>query len=94
MADPGRDCGNSAYDGPLEAGKLRGAGQTVTFVFDVETMAELTGCELPASTEEGACYSLGPFTLQWSLDGEELTFRQVGGTDAHSYTIEPWRKIA
>ncbi len=94
VADPGRDCGNSSSDGPLEAGKLRGAGQTVTFVFDVEMMAELTGCRLPAATGEGACYSLGAFTLEWSVDGDELTFRQVGGTDAHSYTVEPWCKIA
>jgi hypothetical protein len=93
---PGRDCGNSSADGPLEAGELRGAGQTVTFAYDVEMMAALTGCTLPPSpTEDGACYEVPPYTVEWTLEGDVLAFRHIGDGEAyHSLTLEPYRRIA
>ena len=91
---PGRDCGNSSYDGPLDAGQLRGSGQTVTFVWDGEMMAELTGCDLSADpTEDGACYPMPPITLGWELDGDQLMFEHISGDEIYSSTLKPYRKI-
>jgi hypothetical protein len=91
---PGRDCGNTTYDGPLDAGQLRGSGQTVTFVWDGQMMTELTGCDLSAKPpQEGACYPQPPITMAWELDGEELRFRQLSGDEPYSSTLKPYRKI-
>ena len=56
---PGADCAEQVTDSPLEAGHLRGTGQTVYFVDDAELLSRLTGCWLPASTRPGHCFS-GP----------------------------------
>jgi TRAP-type C4-dicarboxylate transport system substrate-binding protein len=91
---PGRDCGNTSYDGPLDAGQLRGSGQTVTFVWDGEMMVALTGCDLSVvAPAHGACYPQPPITLKWSLDGDELRFRQIGGGEPYASTLKPYRKI-
>ena len=91
---PGRDCGNTTYDGPLDAGQLRGSGQTVTFVWDGQMMTELTGCDLSADpTEDGACYPMPPITLGWELDGDQLMFEHISGDEIYSSTLKPYRKI-
>jgi hypothetical protein len=41
----------------------------------------------------GACYPQPPITLKWSLDGDELRFRQIGGGEPYASTLKPYRKI-
>ena len=47
--DPGIDCGGSVQNLPLDAGDVRGTGNTVTFVHDPELISKLSGCKLPES---------------------------------------------
>ena len=83
--DPGIDCGHSVEDGPLEAGYLRGTGNTVTFVHDPELMSKLTGCKLPVSERlPGHCGPGGGGPKTWKIEGDSLTF---------SGDLEPWTKI-
>jgi hypothetical protein len=89
LDDPGIDCGHSVEDGPLEAGHLRGTGQTVTLVHDPELMSKLTGCKLPVSeTLPDHCGPGGGVTLTWETEGDSLTF---GGNEW--WDLEPWTKI-
>jgi dipeptidyl aminopeptidase/acylaminoacyl peptidase len=92
---PGIDCGNGGR-GIVEAGHVRGTGNTVWFVYDVEMISELQGCQLPASNEPGHCYSdVVDYHLDWTLDGDTLTFSNYGPRDWGSgFTIEPWTMIA
>jgi TRAP-type C4-dicarboxylate transport system substrate-binding protein len=83
--DPGIDCGHSVEDGPLDAGYLRGTGQTVTLVHDPELISKLTGCKLPVSeTLPDHCGPGGGGPLTWEIEGDSLTF---------SGDLEPWTKI-
>jgi TRAP-type C4-dicarboxylate transport system substrate-binding protein len=85
LDDPGIDCGHSVEDDPLDAGYLRGTGNTVTFVHDPELVAKLTGCKLPVSESlPDHCGPGGRATLTWEIKGDSLTL---------SGDLEPWTKI-
>lgn len=90
--DPGRDCGNIVYgdnltfDTVLDAGFVRGSGDTVFFVYDAELHSEKTGCELP-------CFPMPTHRLTWKLEGDVLTFSDLHGTVATEKEIKHWRKI-
>ena len=91
---PGKDCGNNLEGGIVEAGYLRGTGNTVWFVYDAELTSELTGCQLPMSlTEPGHCGPGGGFHLDWVLDGDTLTFSNPNPEWASAMIIKPWQKI-
>jgi TRAP-type C4-dicarboxylate transport system substrate-binding protein len=91
---PGRDCGGAFSDNPLEAGYLRGDASSVSFVFDAELLASLSGCTLPASTTtDGACYPLPTYSADWALAGDELTFTDVAGEAGVYLGLGTWRKI-
>jgi len=94
---PATDCGSSGYDGgTVEAGKLRGSGNTVYFVGDGDALHAATGCELPASqVEPGHCYVLPPYWFDWVVDGDRLTFSNPGGDPAaaQQYTLGTWTRI-
>jgi hypothetical protein len=86
LDDPGIDCGQSVEDGPLDAGYLRGTGNTVTFVYDPELLSKLSGCKLPVSeTLPDHCGPGGVDLAQtWQIEGDSLTI---------SGDLEPWTKI-
>ncbi|MET0712676.1 MAG: hypothetical protein ABWZ30_09265, partial [Jiangellaceae bacterium] len=85
LDDPGIDCGQSVEDGPLDAGYLRGTGNTVTFVYDPELVSKLSGCKLPVSeTLPDHCGPGGGGPRTWEIEGDSLTF---------SGDLEPWTKI-
>jgi TRAP-type C4-dicarboxylate transport system substrate-binding protein len=85
LDDPGIDCGHSVEDDPLDAGYLRGTGNTVTFVHDPELVSKLSGCKLPVSESlPGHCGPGGGGPLTWKVEGDSLTF---------SGDLEPWTKI-
>jgi TRAP-type C4-dicarboxylate transport system substrate-binding protein len=87
--DPGIDCGREIQDDPLDAGYLRGTGNTVTFVHDPELVSKLSGCKLPVSeTLPGHCGPGGGVTLTWEIEGDSLRF----SGDAW-WGLEPWTKI-
>jgi TRAP-type C4-dicarboxylate transport system substrate-binding protein len=91
--DPGIDCGGSVQDLPLDAGYVRGTGNTVTLVHDPELLSKLTGCKLP---ESGAlpdhCGPGGSVTLGWQMEGDSL---RLSGELRHGYelVLEPWQRI-
>ena len=88
---PGRDCGNSVFDGALEAGRLRGAGDRVWFELDAQLLAALTGCQLPPSrTDPGHCAPRDTYSARWTLVGDKLTFSD---SDVLHLVLEPWRRI-
>jgi TRAP-type C4-dicarboxylate transport system substrate-binding protein len=90
--DPGTDCGHSVEDDPLDAGYLRGTGNTVTLVHDPELLSELTGCKLPISeTLPDHCGPGGGVTVTWKLEGDSLTLS--GDVGPHELVLEPWTKI-
>jgi hypothetical protein len=92
LDDPGIDCGHAVEDDPLEAGHLRGTGNTVTFVHDPELVSKLTGCKLPVSeTLPDHCGPGGGVTLTWEIEGDSLTFS--GDVGDHGLVLEPWTKI-
>ena len=88
---PGKDCGNAPSGGIFAAGHLRGTGHTVWFVHDDEMLSELQGCELPATGELGHCYPAFDFYMDWSVDGDTLTFTTDGPLG--EFTIEPYTRI-
>jgi TRAP-type C4-dicarboxylate transport system substrate-binding protein len=95
---PDRDCGNSGLaDVPLEAGDARGSGDTLYLLPDPELMATLTGCQLPVSNDAGHCYETVSHRMTWSLDGEQLTFRDYASDDPGwidwIYLLKPWQKV-
>jgi TRAP-type C4-dicarboxylate transport system substrate-binding protein len=94
---PATDCGGSGYDGgTVEAGKLRGTGNTVYFVNDADLLHTATGCELPASRVlPGHCYVGAPYWFAWAIDGDSLAFSSPGGdpADAQQYTLGTWTRI-
>lgn len=88
---PGRDCGNSTFDGALEAGQLRGEGDRVWFEPDAQLLSELSGCRLPPSyTAPGHCVPTDPYSATWTLAGDRLTFAD---SDVLHLVLEPWRRI-
>jgi TRAP-type C4-dicarboxylate transport system substrate-binding protein len=97
IADPGRDCGQEVFDGPLEAGDLRGSGQSVYFVYDPQRLARLTGCRLPPSqVEPGHCGDGFVYRMTWALSAGTLTFSDyvgAGGFTDDQFLVKPWRKI-
>ena len=85
LDDPGLDCGQSIDDDPLEAGYVRGTGNTVTFVHDPELISKLSGCKLPVSeTLPDHCGPGGSGPKTWEIEGDKLMF---------SGDLEPWTKI-
>jgi hypothetical protein len=93
LDDPGIDCGHSVEDDPLEAGYLRGTGNTVTLVHDPELVSKLTGCKLPVSeTLPGHCGPGGRPTLTWEIEADSLAFS--GDVGDQWWGLEPWTKIS
>jgi TRAP-type C4-dicarboxylate transport system substrate-binding protein len=91
---PGRDCGGTISDGALEAGRLQGADGTVSFVHDSDLLASVSGCALPPSTtQEGHCYPIQPYTADWAMDGEALTFSDARNGEGLHLVIEDWQRI-
>jgi hypothetical protein len=84
--DPGRDCGNTTFEGPPEAGYVKGTGDVVHFVYDAELHSALTGCALP-------CFPLSPYSVRWSLDGDVLTFSDSEPFVVYDKVLKPWNKI-
>jgi TRAP-type C4-dicarboxylate transport system substrate-binding protein len=96
IGQPLTDCGSSHFDGAtVEAGRLRGNGHTVYFVGDATMLQQANGCLMPPSqTLDGHCYVVPPYWLDWSLNGNRLTFSHPGGDpDAKQYSIAAWTKI-
>jgi TRAP-type C4-dicarboxylate transport system substrate-binding protein len=92
LEDPGIDCGHEIEDDPLDAGHLRGTGNTVTLVHDPELVSKLTGCKLPVSeTLPGHCGPGGGVTLTWKIKGDSLTLS--GDVGEQELVLEPWTKI-
>jgi TRAP-type C4-dicarboxylate transport system substrate-binding protein len=87
LDDPESDCGHAGTDDVLDAGYLRGTGDTVYFVYDAQLHSQLSGCELP-------CNPLPPYRVTWAMDGDNLRFRdlspEVGALDK---VLTPWQKI-
>ena len=56
---------------------------------------QATGCLMPESqTQDGHCYVIQPYWLDWSLDGDQLTFSNPGGDgDAYQYSFATWTRI-
>jgi hypothetical protein len=92
IENPGKDCGSSTYEGPLDAGYVRGTGDVVHFVYDAELHSALTGC---ATTPEvlPPCYPLPTYSVTWSLDGDTLTFSDSQPFMVYDKVLEPWTKI-
>lgn len=91
-----RDCGNSGGNGgaALEAGQLRGTASTVTLVYDVELISELTGCSLPVvSNDPESCFSIAPYSMSFVIDGDVVTFADPVGSGPELFVTEPWTKI-
>jgi len=97
VAEPGVDCGNIPANTPMvvEAGLVRGTGQTVYFVPDGPTEAKIQGCALPPSTVPFPCNVTAPYSVDWALSGTTLTFTNSGGIahDVDNLSIKPWTKI-
>ena len=93
---PDIDCGHSHADGAtVEAGRLLGTGDTAFFVGDVDMLQKENGCLLPVSqTQDGHCFVIPPYWLDWSLTGDQLMFSNQGGDpDGLEYEIAPWTRI-
>lgn len=91
---PGRDCGNNMAGGVVDAGFLRGTGNTVYFVADFEMISELSGCQLPISeTLAGHCGPAGGGHATWTLEGDTLTWSDFGPGLHSNLTVKPWQKI-
>jgi hypothetical protein len=91
---PGRDCGNNMAGGVVDAGFLRGTGNTVYFVADFEMISELSGCQLPISeTLAGHCGPAGGMHATWTLEGDTLTWSDFGPGLHSNLTVKPWQKI-
>lgn len=97
IGQPESDCGGSHFDGgTVEAGRLRGRGNTVYFVGDADLEHQASGCLLPPSaTLEYHCNVIPPYWLNWSLNGDQLTFSHPGGDliDGQMFSIATWTRI-
>jgi TRAP-type C4-dicarboxylate transport system substrate-binding protein len=96
-SEPGIDCGNIPANTPqiVEAGLLRGTGNTVYFVPDGPTEQRRQGCLMPPTTAPDHCFVGPPYWVDWALSGNTLTFTNRGGMDpsVDSLSIKPWTKI-
>ena len=96
---PGTDCGHSITDEPLDVGDLRGDGHTVYFVFRPELKARLTGCTLPATSNDalqaqGRCGPGGGFSMKWAVKGDRLILTANGDQPETGFSIKPWARIS
>ena len=96
LADPGKDCGNSAGESRCLPATFRGSGNTVWFVYRPDLTAKLTGCLLPASgTLTGHCLPGDPYRLTWSLKGNTLLRTDLyAGWPNAQWVDKPWQKIS
>jgi TRAP-type C4-dicarboxylate transport system substrate-binding protein len=97
ITEPGVECATATYDGPLDAGELRGTGNTVYFTYRPALLAKLTGCLLPVSdTVPNHCFpGGGPIRMSWKLEGRMLILGDyVSDWTNVQYLIKPWQKIA
>jgi TRAP-type C4-dicarboxylate transport system substrate-binding protein len=93
IGDPGKDCGNNTFDGPLQAGDLRGTGHTLVFVPNPARLSRLTGCKLPvSSTDNTHCGADDPYQVTWRISGDELTFSDYAAVGT-GLGLKPYRKI-
>ncbi len=96
LANPGDDCGTTVSDQPVEVGDLKGTGNTVYFIGDIDRMQQITGCLLPpSSTLSDHCGPPAGYRMEWAAEGETMTFTAFGGAtgDLATYLIKPWQKI-
>lgn len=93
IESPGRDCGNTTFEGALEAGDLLGRDDVVYFDFDEELIAHLTGCELPATAEPGHCFNMPTYRARWTIEGDRLTFTDAGDVAPYHLTLAEWQRI-
>ena len=91
---PGKVCGGTVADRPLEVGDLRGAGRTLYFVPNAERLSRLTGCTLPVGTQDPACGPDDPYRVTWAVSGDKLTISELPGQYGGIELIGPWQKIA
>ena len=81
---PAKDCGNAGVgEANFEAGHLRGKGSTVFFVNDRRLLEDADACH-------PECNLIEPYTAQWNIDGDTLTFTAENGSHL---TIRPWTRI-
>lgn len=93
LESPGLDCGNVLFDGSLDIGELRGDESTVWWVTLPELLAEANGCALPPSnTTPGHCPVPEPFQMTWSMDGDDLVFRDATG-GGYEVTLKAYQLI-
>ena len=80
IGQPLTDCGGSLFDGgTVEAGYLRGTGNTVYFVGDADLEHQATGCLLPPSaTLAYHCNVIPPYWVDWSLSGDRMIVQPSG----------------
>jgi TRAP-type C4-dicarboxylate transport system substrate-binding protein len=99
----GVSCGDSGIDSDriVEAGDLRGTGNTVDFVGDPERLSRLSGCRLPATNQGDHCGVPDPYRMTWALAGDQVSFTdfqehpgEISEPQPLEWTGGPWRKIA
>jgi TRAP-type C4-dicarboxylate transport system substrate-binding protein len=86
LEDAARDCGNSGgVSDVLEAGHLVFSGGEVSFIYDADVHAGLTGC----------CFPIPDYTVSWVIDGEELTFSDLQPQSGAGLekVLAPWFRI-
>jgi hypothetical protein len=102
ISDPDVDCGQSGTTPEprqVETGHVRGTGQMVWFVDDLQSA--YNGC-VPGQVAGNGCGPMGPYGFTWRQTAAGLVFTDfVGLTDLAgraanylNYTIEPWARIA
>lgn len=88
---PHTDCGTTVTDEELEAGQVKGDDTAVWFIGDPKMMSELTGCELPPTTDDpDVCIMAPPYSASWRQEGDRLIFTD---SEAHNLTLVPWQKV-
>ena len=65
----------------------------MSFVYRPELLAELTGCQLPVSDQEGHCWPGQSYSMTWALDGDTLTLSDPSFGSAVGWAIKPWQRI-
>ena len=96
LTTPGDECGGMVTDQPLEVGDLKGTGNTVYFIGDLDRLQEVTGCLLPPSRTNAAhCGHPDQYRMDWAIDGGAITFTSHGAApgQASVYMVKPWEKI-
>jgi hypothetical protein len=89
---PGTDCGHTNTTDVLNAGFLKGDDVTVWFVTDAKMLSDLTGCELPPTTDDpDACFMLPPDQASWRQDGDRLT---LSGATEQTLNLGQWQRVA